>query len=174
MVGAEVRAARPEDAAEMARVHVQSWRETYRGLMRDELLDDPGLLASRERFWKVILTDPRYGENRVAVAESDGRVVGIAMSGMPADDEASTWPVQLHVLYLLRSDQGTGLGRGLLDAVLSENAGASLWVADPNPRAQAFYRKAGFRPDGVEKVEEGIRHLHLVREPGAARPARPA
>lgn len=166
MPGGEVRPASPGDAAGMALVHVQSWRETYRGLMRDEILDDPQLLASRERFWTVALTDPRFSENRVAVADSDGRIVGIAMSGPPTADEPSPWPAQLYILYLLRSEHGTGLGPALLDAVLDADAGASLWVADPNPRAQAFYRKAGFRPDGVEKVEEGVRHLHLVREAG--------
>lgn len=147
----------------MAQVHVRSWQETYRGLMRDEILDDPHLLPSRERFWTVVLTDPRYSGNTVAVAESDGRVVGIAMSGPPTADEPSAWPAQLHILYLLRSHQGTGLGPALLDAVLDPAVGASLWVADPNPRAQAFYRRAGFRADGVEKVEEGVRHLHLIR-----------
>ena len=42
-----VRAARVDDAAGMARVLVRSWQETYRGLMRDEVLDDPGLIAFR-------------------------------------------------------------------------------------------------------------------------------
>ena len=40
-----VRAARVDDAAEMARVNVQSWRETYRGLMSDDVLDDPSCRA---------------------------------------------------------------------------------------------------------------------------------
>lgn len=35
----------------MAGVHVDTWRETYRGLMKDAVLDDPGLLSWREKFW---------------------------------------------------------------------------------------------------------------------------
>ena len=69
----------------MARVNVRSWQETYRGLMSDAVLDDPGLVATRERFWTAALTDERYRENRVAVAERDGELVGIAMSGPPLD-----------------------------------------------------------------------------------------
>jgi predicted GNAT family N-acyltransferase len=38
-----------------------------------------------------------------------------------------------------------------------------LWVADPNPRAQAFYRKQGFVPDGTSKVEDGVREIRMVR-----------
>jgi hypothetical protein len=37
----DVRRAKPGDAPDMARVHVDTWRETYRGLMNDDVLDDP-------------------------------------------------------------------------------------------------------------------------------------
>ena len=67
----------------MARVNVRCWQETYRGLMSDAVLDDPGFVAARERFWTAALTDERYRENRVTVAERDGELVGIAMSGPP-------------------------------------------------------------------------------------------
>ena len=82
-----VRAARVEDVAAMARVVVRSWQETYRGLMRDEVLDDPGLVAFRERFWLAALTDERYRESRAAVAERDGEVIGVALAGPPDPPE---------------------------------------------------------------------------------------
>ena len=50
------RPARVEDVAQMARVNVRCWQETYRGLMSDAVLDDPGFLAVRERFWTAALT----------------------------------------------------------------------------------------------------------------------
>lgn len=42
----------------MARVHVETWRETYRGLMSDAVLDDPALLDWREGFWDTALKLP--------------------------------------------------------------------------------------------------------------------
>lgn len=36
------------------------------------------------------------------------------------------------------------------------------WVADPNPRAQAFYRKTGFRADG-NRSDDGIPEIRMVR-----------
>ena len=64
-MGSQVRVpARVDDAAGIAQVNVQSWRETYRGLMADDVLDDPELPSMRERFWTDILTDERYRANR--------------------------------------------------------------------------------------------------------------
>ena len=110
-----VRPARVEDVAQMARVNVRSWQEAYRGLMPDAVLDDPGFVAARERFWTVALTDERYRANRVAVAEREGELVGIAMSGPPLDADAA-WARQLYVLYVYAAEYGTGAGAALMEA----------------------------------------------------------
>jgi GNAT superfamily N-acetyltransferase len=157
-----VRSARVEDVAQMARVNVRCWQETYRGLMSDAVLDDPGLLAARERFWTAALTDERYRENRAAVAERLGELIGIAMSGPPLD-AAAAWTRQLYVLYVCAADHGTGAGRALLEAVVDPAESAALWVADPNPRAHAFYRRHGFVADGTVQVENGMREIRMVR-----------
>ena len=157
-----VRQAHVEDAKAMARIHVQSWQETYRGLIADEILDRPGFVEWRERFWAAALSDERYALNRAAVAERDG-MVGIAMAGPPEESEAH-WPLQLFILYVLAADHGTGAGRDLLAAVIG-NDDAALWVADPNPRAQAFYRKHGFKPDGSRKhdLDLDLDEIRMVR-----------
>ncbi|BCW60275.1 MULTISPECIES: GNAT family N-acetyltransferase [Micrococcaceae] len=157
----EVRRADPADASVMAKVHVDTWRETYRGLMSDSELDDPGLLEWREKFWTAALTDPRYEKNNVAVALQDDRLIGVAMSG-PSSDLPEE-PQELFVLYAYASSHGSGVGAALLNAVINPAASAVLWVADPNPRAQAFYRKNGFVADGAEKVEDGVKDIRMVR-----------
>ena len=146
----------------MALVNVRCWQETYRGLMPDAILDDPGFVAARERFWTAALTDERYRENRVAVAERDGELIGVAMSGPPLDPEAA-WARQLYVLYVLAADHGSGAGPALLEAVVDPEESVGLWVADPNPRAQAFYRKHGFVADGAAQVEGGVREIRMTR-----------
>jgi GNAT superfamily N-acetyltransferase len=108
------------------------------------------------------LTDERYRENRVAVAERDGELVGIAMSG-PLLDAAPAGARQLYVLYVRAAHHGTGAGRALLEAVVDPREPAALWVADPNPRAQAFYRRHGFVADGTAQVEDGVREIRMVR-----------
>jgi ribosomal protein S18 acetylase RimI-like enzyme len=161
-----VRRAEPADAQSMARVHVDTWRETYRGLMSEAVLDDSALLSWRERFWAAALTDPRYNENTTAVASCEGKLIGIAMSG-PSHDDADE-PQQLYLLYTYAAFHGSGVGTALLNAVIDSTAPAALWVADPNPRAQAFYRKNGFVTNGEEKTEDNVRSVRMVRTAQAA------
>ena len=158
-----------EDVPELARVIVRSWRETYRGVMRDEVLDDPGLVDQRVRFWTAVLTDERFADRGVALAERDGAVVGLALAGPPTDGD-SAWTAQLYVLYTLRAVHGTGVGAALLAEVLDPAAAAVLWVADRNPRAHAFYRKHGFAADGTSIVDDGVLEIRMVR-PAAPPPA---
>jgi hypothetical protein len=56
--------------------------------------------------------------------------------------------------------------------VIDPGAPATLWVADPNPRAQAFYRKNGFVADGTVKTEDDVREVRMVRSIQAGTPAK--
>lgn len=160
-----VRPAKLADVRGLARVHVESWRETYRGLFPDEILDDPTFIERRERFWTRALTDDCPGANtRIAVAVSNDEIVGVAMTSAPVDDDA-TCDQYLWVLYTYASIHGQGAGSDLLAAVVDFDTPAALWVADPNPRAQVFYARYGFEPDGTSKFEEGVREIRMVRLP---------
>jgi GNAT superfamily N-acetyltransferase len=97
-------------------------------------------------------------------ATLDGKVVGLAMSG-PALDEDATWESQLYVLYTYASVHGRGAGSDFLNAVIDPGVAAGLWVVDPSPRAQAFYRKHGFEPDGRHRVDDGVRVIRMTRPP---------
>ncbi|WP_246199631.1 GNAT family N-acetyltransferase [Arthrobacter zhaoguopingii] len=161
--GIEVRAARVEDVQAMAQVHVESWQETYRGLVPDAVLDDPGFTAARERQWLNALTNPRWTTHRIAVAEHDGPLIGLAMAG-PSEDDPGL--MHLYVLYLLAEHHGSGTGAELLRAVIEPDRVTTLWVAERNPRAQVFYRKHGFELDGGSKIEGEVLDLRMVRHPG--------
>lgn len=177
-----VRTPEPTDAAAMARVHVDTWSETYRGIMPDELLDDPDLIDRRQRMWTQILAEAAPTKFTCAVAESEARLVGIAMSGPPEnvgsandgtehEQNRAARPEERHlyVLYAYRAMHGTNVGQDLLDAVIDPSVTTALWVADPNPRAQAFYSKNGFNADGTIKTDEydGVREVRMVRQAGA-------
>ncbi|PYY34807.1 GNAT family N-acetyltransferase [Curtobacterium sp. MCPF17_011] len=145
-----VRTAVEADAPGIADVHVQAWREAYAHLLPAAFLSSLDPVARTTR-WRRTIAGAGAAGTSVAVAEHDGVVVGWATAG-PGRDEHSVRDVELTGISVLASAYGSGAGQMLLDAVLSD-APAFLWVADDNPRAQAFYARNGFRRDGATKTE---------------------
>ena len=69
------------------------------------------------------------------------------------------------MIYQYSRAHGSGTGQALLDAAIGD-APAYLWVAEDNPRAQAFYRRNGFVPDGAREVlahAENLVEIRMVR-----------
>jgi ribosomal protein S18 acetylase RimI-like enzyme len=163
-----VRVATVEDADAIARVHVDSWRETYSGLLSEQFFD-ASALEGRRRMWAGLLgLDPIPG--RVVVAERDGLLVGFAFAGSARhpDGMKGMEPArELHLfsIYLLTAEHGTGTGHALLDAAV-EDQPAQLWVATENGRARAFYERHGFHDDGnrfTDPSVDGLVELRMVR-----------
>jgi ribosomal protein S18 acetylase RimI-like enzyme len=65
---------------------------------------------------------------------------------------------------VLARGHGTGVADALLERAIGERA-ASLWVADGNGRAMAFYRRHGFADEGGRKLEPatGITEIRMSR-----------
>ncbi|MGO1266134.1 MAG: GNAT family N-acetyltransferase [Microbacterium gubbeenense] len=163
-----VRSAEYRDAHGIADVHVQSWRETYSGVIPDRFMGADALEV-RRRMWESILSlDPLPGT--IAVAEHGDQVVGFAFAGSADHPDATKGHapargLHLYSIYLLKNEQGTGTGSALLEAVL-EDRPAQLWVLSSNDGARAFYEHHGFQEDGSKFVDrdiDGIVEIRMVR-----------
>jgi GNAT superfamily N-acetyltransferase len=158
-----LRTATPDDAAAVGLVHYTSWVETYTGLASPEFWERAS--ADRSGTWWREIIERGFP---ATVAEVDGEIVGLALAG---ESRASGGhpPVrdrELSNLYVRAAYHGTGVGQALLDAVLPPGTPAQLWVARGNPRAERFYRRNGFEPDGATDdgaTFGGIAALRLVR-----------
>lgn len=154
----------PSDAAALARVHVQSWRETYTGMVPEEFFG-AAALQRRIGFWTRILAgDP---PERLRLAEHGGEVIGFGFAGpaIGADVDKGQAPARelhLYSLYLLAAHHGRGVGRALLESVIGSEP-AQLWIARDNARAQAFYQRQGFAADGAEYADPAIAGLIEIR-----------
>lgn len=151
-----IRTAEVQDAAEIARVHVASWREAYAGIVPADYLAalEPG---ARQAEWADHLRNgPRDGV-RTWVAWGEGRVLGFASLGASRDEDAGRNEQEIYSIYLDPGMWGRGVARDLLRTVLGEikpPVPVSLWVLADNERAQHFYRRHGFSPDGTERMHE--------------------
>jgi GNAT superfamily N-acetyltransferase len=155
-----IREAMPADAPAIARVHVDSWRTTYRGFVPEDYLSKLSYEA-RERFWDRILAAKGTGETQfvfVAVDEA-GQIGGFADGGKPINEGDTAFASELYAIYLLKEYQGQGLGRRLVQALAGKLHAAGfgslmLWVMDGNP-AEHFYQRLGGKPLGSKPVEIG-------------------
>lgn len=168
-----VREPREDEAPALAHVHVRSWEQAYSGIMPEHFWDGHAL-ATRTESWQQMLADPQQRSN-TRVAEANGAVVGLAQVGPPRDDDVDV-DCEVHLIYLLDEHYGSGAASDMLTELLTDES-ACLWVLKSNQRAQAFYRKHGFEPDGEEIDLGGGRSgsaLAGILEIRMTRPSRPA
>lgn len=140
-----IRMATVADVAAIARVHVESWRTTYKGIVPADFLASL-TYAQREPLWREVLSKPA-GASLVYVAEdARGDIVGFASGGR----ERSRDPVysgELYAIYLLERWQRQGLGRQLTVTLVGQLVQAGLtsllvWVLAEN-RSRRFYEALG-------------------------------
>jgi L-amino acid N-acyltransferase YncA len=162
-----VRAAVAADAAQIARVHVASWRAAYQGLLPERYLERLSA-DERQRTWRRRIEE-RHPDEAVLVAERDGTVVGFASAGPTRDRDADARAVgEVYAVYLVPEEWGRGAGRCLLEGLVAALeawgfAHAGLWVLESNARARGFYEHLGWRTDGATKQERFAERVTEVR-----------
>ena len=154
-MAADVRPARPDEGAAIARAHVLSWQSCYRGQMPDEILDSLSV-DDRTQQWDARIASDE-GRAGVFVADADGEIVGFASCGPTHEDHGMPGAGELQAIYLLPGWWGQGVGRTLLAKAVARlrddgHRRAMLWVLTANDRARRFYESAGWSCDGTEQM----------------------
>src|SRR6516162_8896735 len=118
-VGGSIRVAGVADAAGIAAVHVEAWRETYVGIVPVQVLASLSV-DRRTEIWRRILTNPTaFNSSAVFVAERDGTVVGFGCCGMQRAESlnAQGYDGEISSIYVLRAFQRRGLGVALMSVM---------------------------------------------------------
>jgi ribosomal protein S18 acetylase RimI-like enzyme len=151
----EIRAGTRDDAEAIARVHIESWRGGYRGMLPDEVLDSDEFEASRRDMWTSWRFNPGQRVTVCVGATRTGEtIIGFAAYG-PERERVGASPVrgEVYACYFLPEAWGDGSASALIDHVderlrAEGFADAVLWVMKNNPRARAFYEKHGWKTTG--------------------------
>ena len=141
----KIRKATSRDTNAIARVYVDTWRDTYAGIIPDPILI--GMSHRRHSATRSVDFGKRGKGQTIIVAEdSHAGVVGFGSCGraryrnLPYDGEVYT-------LYVLTDYRGQGIGKRLLGelfgALLERGSRSALiWVLAYNP-ARFFYQAMG-------------------------------
>ena len=154
-----IRRAGPDDAADWVRTYLESLSAAYVAIMPQEFFAQQRSRAGElvERYgteFAVQRADPGTPHRSWLADDAAGPVGIVEVRVGPAEwERARGFPPagtdrQLAKLYTLPRAYGSGLGQALLDTAIGADP-AYLWIMAGNPRAEAFYRRNGFIPDGL-------------------------
>jgi GNAT superfamily N-acetyltransferase len=141
-----IRKARPTDAEAVARIYVESWRDTYPLVLPARLLSSMTVEGQSARWRNAIAIAAREA---VYIAEDEkGRIVGMTSMGR-ARDSGLGYDAEIYTLYVDPMLTGRGVGRALLGggfAALAERGHSRcvIWAHAGNP-ARFFYEAMGGR-----------------------------
>jgi ribosomal protein S18 acetylase RimI-like enzyme len=156
-----IRPAAPDDCPAIARVQIEGWRTTYRGLVNNEYLD--GLSHEKQTaHWLQIL---EQSEVTLVAENEDHVVVGFADGGAERTGRTD-YRGELYAIYLLEECRRQGLGRRLVERVFDSLAKAGMdsvlvWVLADNP-CRPFYEALGGKLIGEKEIEIGKQRFREV------------
>lgn len=163
-----VRAARPEEAGDIARIQLATWRLAYRRLLPAQVLDqlDESWMAQR---WRAAIESPPTGRHRVLIAVEQAEqqhLVGFAASGPagtemaapgappPTADTAAISDLLVEPRWGRRG-HGSRLLAATVDLWREDGfTTAVAWVFQDDRVTSAFLTSAGWEPDGSRRALE--------------------
>lgn len=149
-----VRAARPDDAPEIARIHLAAWQERYPTWPSDVWTDLVGPDATAA--WRNDCTAPPSTSHRILVATDDADRVAGFLTLEPTDEATLAAHRTIGILEVYPECRNQGHGSRLMSAAV-DNArkdsaiGLTLWLDQGSP-ASRFLVDAGWGPRGTRRV----------------------
>jgi GNAT superfamily N-acetyltransferase len=153
-----VRSATPDDAEAIARVHIDSWRTTYRGIVPNSVLDSLDY-RERKQIWQREMSNSTRKQFVYVAEVTGGEVIGFISGGPERTGEYPEFTGEIYALYLEQAQQGLGIGRCFFEAgvhALLEQGHRSMliWALTDNP-ACGFYRYFGGVVIATQKITVG-------------------
>ncbi len=151
------------DCLSVARVHVQSWKESFAGIVPQTFLDKMSV-ENRAKAFEKGFSAASY---KMYVAEVPKRgIVGFADFGEPRET-IDAREGELYAIYLLSEFQRKGVGERLFNLgveflIGSGKSSMYLLTLEVSPY-KSFYKKMGGQIVGRKQVEiEGVMYDELV------------
>ncbi|MFD3449314.1 GNAT family N-acetyltransferase [Microbacteriaceae bacterium 4G12] len=136
-----IRKATMEDVKGIASVHVKSWKETYKGIVKDEVLRNLDF-EKKAKDWEHIILQNKPNHFIYVAENNQDEIVGFAVGGKNRSKQYE-FEGELYAIYILTAYQKQGIGKRLFATIAEElfHAGFQsmlIWVLQDNP-SRSFY-----------------------------------
>ncbi|WNV89773.1 GNAT family N-acetyltransferase [Umezawaea sp. Da 62-37] len=176
MADAAVRPAQPEDVAEIARIHLATWRTAYAELLPPAVFESFDA-AEAEQAWAdavehahvFLATEGAWVVGFVVAGSAPDQEVAGADGSMPADFETTALVSTLLVEPRWgRRGHGGRLIATAAHALRDQGASRAVaWVPEADRATKSFYERVGWAADGtVRTLDAGGRPLREIRMTG--------
>ncbi len=160
----EIRKAKVDDARGIAKVHIDTWRTTYKGIVPEDHLSELSY-EKLEGGWTKILQQISPPEAVFVVEDSEEGIVGFVRVG-PCQGEEYPYDAELHAIYLYQCHQRKGLGKQLFFhatryLLQHEMKSLILWVLVDNS-ASHFYKALGGEVVANKRIDIGGKSLPAI------------
>lgn len=169
-----LRTANPDDVDRITDLHTLARTAYYQaGGVPDRELTSSAAYSSRHESWTRAV---QSSDRTVLCAQREGELVGILAMGSPCEADLDvTAAGQLYQIHVRPGIWGQGIGNHLHAAFVQFLRDASLATGvleawERNSRAQAFYARHGWKPDGHHRPGPGnanYMRMRLSLEPEA-------
>lgn len=134
-----IRRAEVKDARAIAQISVDTWKDAYKGLIDDAILEGRKVDDKRISSWAESIQNPNF---TVLVCE-DSEILGYLWAG-PARDEYGI-KNEIYALYVRTSNQRKGVGSKLINEYkqIIKNENFYLYMIKNNKKASFFYETLG-------------------------------
>ncbi|MGB3789511.1 MAG: GNAT family N-acetyltransferase [Phormidesmis sp.] len=151
-----MREATYSDIPAIARVHVDTWRNTYSGIIPEEVLTDLSY-EKRARAWQKVFEQAADSNGFTYVSEDEtGQVTGFIDGGRERTGD-QLYQGEINAIYIQSSHQHRGIGRELVRLAVERLGQMDIhsmlvWVLEDNPACK-FYQVLGGRRIRSKKIE---------------------
>ncbi len=144
-MASKIRKAKPSDAGAIARVHVDTWRTTYKGIVPKDYLASLSY-KQKEQMWERLITEQEENDHHFVLIGKQDEVIGFVCGGDNRTEDDDMFDAEIFAIYIRQEFQGKGHGRALLEKSLQQLkrdglTHAIVWVLEDNP-AVKFYEAA--------------------------------
>ena len=142
-----IRSACVQDAHEIAKVYIDTWRSTYPGILPDKVLLEMSIERQIAIWVRAIKHSRGPTDEKILVLENDDKnIIGISSCGFNRDRKTH-FDGEVYTLYVHPDYQDHGYGKNLLfslfDILLTQSySSAIIWTLRDNP-SRFFYEAMG-------------------------------